>query len=251
MRRVRVGQTLLIAGACYLLPLGANVVASFLTDWTGGGTWLVAPTVGLAAAMLVALVQAFGSAEAPTHDRPYPEPWPGQPSVRDAPRGTPLLVALVVAVAVIGLGGWAVMQGVRYGVGYVTGNEPGTERLRMQASGGVDGLTLTVESVEQTAHFTRVGLAARNTSPDTAILTVYKNTFLNGIDGTTLEGDGFRSRWSETVVPGSRQRGTITFKGHLPNSVRRAKFSFASVGGPFFLRHQGPVQVPDIRLRRG
>jgi hypothetical protein len=171
-----------------------------------------------------------------------------QPSVRDARRGTPLPVALLIAVAVIGVGGWAVTQGVRYGVGYVTGNEPGTERLRMQASGAVDGLTITVESVEQTAHFTRVRLAARNTSPDMAILTVYGNTSLNGADGTSLQGDGFRSRWSETVVPGSLQRGTITFNGHLPDSVRRATFSFVSIGGPFFLRHQGALQVSGIRL---
>ena len=56
---------------------------------------------------------------------------------------------------------------------------------------------------------------------------------------------------SETVVPGTVQRGTVTFKGHLPDSVRRANFSFALIGGPFFLRHQGPLQIPDIRLRRG
>jgi hypothetical protein len=250
-----VGQTLLIASVCYLLPLGGNVVASFLTEWTGGRSWLVAPAVGLLVAILVALVQAFGSAETPTDDRPppgrSPDVRPRRPSARQRRRGTPLPVALVVAVAVIGVGGWAVTQGVRYGVGYVTGNEPGTERLEMQVSGGPDDLRLTVESVEQTTHFTRVGLVARNTSRDPAILTVYGNTFLNGADGTSLQGDGFRSRWSETVVPGTLQRGTVTFKGHLPDSVRRASFSFALIGGPFFLHHQGSLQVSDIRLREG
>jgi hypothetical protein len=154
---------------------------------------------------------------------------------------------LVVAVLVIGGGGWAVTQGVRYAVGYITGNEPGTERLIRQASGSTDGLTLTVESVKQTRHFTRVRLAVRNNTRTSVSLPVYGNAILNGEDGTSLQGDGFRSRWSETVVPNGVQRGTVTFKHHLPDAMSRAVFSFGTIFGPI----SGSLTVPNIPLHPG
>ena len=104
MRRVPVGKTLLIAGVCALIPLLGNVAASFLTTRTGGGSWLVVPVVGVAVAMVTALVQAFGSAEATA--RPAPGPYAGQappagvpPEYRQYGRrqqgGVPLVLALV------------------------------------------------------------------------------------------------------------------------------------------------------------
>jgi hypothetical protein len=244
-----------------LIPLAGNVVASFATEWTGAKSWLVVPAVGMGVAMVTALVQAYGSARAPS-PRPQPrrdEPWPGHvdPSRRyggrEPRRGTPLPIALVVAVLVLGVGGWALAQGVRYGVGYVTGNEPGAERLRQQATQTADGLTLTVESVEQTAHFTRVRLLARNASDNLSLtLPLFKTCKLRG-DGATLEADAFRSRWTEELSPGSVQRGTVTFGGHLPDSVRVAELTFSPifsfpVGGRPFERGPGFITVKNLRL---
>lgn len=255
MQRVAVGRTLLIAGLCALIPLGGNVVASFVTEWSGGRSWLVVPAVGVGVAMLTALVQAYGSASraAPEPDGRRREHWPGDTAQyrRYGPaerRGTPLPVALLVAVLVIGVGGWAVTQGVRYAVGYVTGNEPGSERLLQPASASAGGLTLTVESVKHTAHFTRVGIAARNESQAPLTLPLFKNCLLvSESDGTTLEAEPFKSRWSEQLAPGSLQRGTVTFGGHLPDTAGRASFSFSTI---FAFGPGGPrsIKVSGIRL---
>lgn len=71
---------------------------------------------------------------------------------------------------------------------------------------------------------------------------------LVGDDRTTLEADSFKSQWSETLAPGSSQRGTITFNGHLPDSVTGASLNFSTVFPQGF---EGPdsITVPGIRLR--
>ena len=250
MKKVPVGRTLLIAGACALIPLLANVVASFVKEWTGSKSWLAVPAVGVAAAMVTALIQAYGSASEPSPqprppgslpptDGPAYRPVGGQGAVR---RGTPLPLAIAIAVLVIGGGGWAVAKGVRYGVGYVTGNEPGKERLTRQAQATEDGLTLAVESVKDTAHFTRVSLSARNTRDDLSMTLPIVFTAFRSVDGHTLQTAGpFKSQWTEELPPRSLQRGTITFKGHLPDSAREAELSFAHIASfPVGARFPGP-----------
>jgi len=256
MQRVAVGRTVLIAGLCALIPLGGNVVASFLTVWTGGRSWLVVPGVGVTVAMVTALVQAY-SARQPQPATPYPDSWPGaaQPRPRaPARRGTPLPAAILIAVLAIGLGGWGVAMGARYAVGYVTGNESGTEQLKRPARGTADGLTLTVESVQRTAHFTRVKIAARSTTDAFTFRLFLHGCVLRGADGSTIEADMFRSRWTEELSPRSLQRGTVTFKGHLPGSVKRAELSFNDLFSfPAQFPSPGPgpssITVRDIRLR--
>jgi hypothetical protein len=253
---------LLIAGLCALIPLVGNVVASFVTVWTGGRSWLIVPTVGVVVAMLTALIQAYAAAPEPS---PQPRP-PGQqgwPSDASAPRGygqtrgrgTPLPIALVTLIVVLGVGGWALTQGVRYGIGYITGNEPGTERLVGTASGSADGLRLKVESVEHTAHFTRVELLARNGSDQYSMtLPLFMNCTFTGSDGTNLKADPSRSDWSEQLSPGSLQRGTVIFGGHIPDPVHKAELRFARVfsfpvGQPTFETGPSFITVENIRLR--
>jgi hypothetical protein len=241
VRRVAVGKTLLIAAVCAIIPLIGNVLASFLTTWTGAAPWLVTPAVGVIVAMVTALVQAYSSN--PTDHRP-----PAHNGMyRAASRGISLPLALATAVLVIGVGGFAVTEGVRYVVGYVTGNESGTNRLVHQTSASAGGLTVTVEGVTYTAHFTRVDVAARNTTGTTLSLPLFGYCVLTGHQGTTLAADPFRSRWSDSLAPGSFQRGTIVFKGHLPASVRRASFSFTQIFGP----GGGSITVRHLRLKPG
>ncbi len=257
-RRVAVGKTLLIAAGCAIIPLIGNVVASFLTTWTGAETWLAGPAVGVVVAMLTALIQAYGSAPAdesprphaaphPTSRAPYAAPRPPYPTARAKPRGIRLPVALVIALLVIGAGGLAVTEGVRYAVGYITGNEPGTERLVQPASASAQGVALTVQSVTYTAHFTRVGVAARNQSGATLSLPLYGYCVFTGSDGTTLGADPFRSHWSDTLPPGVLQRGVIVFKGHLDPSIREASFSFTQIFGP----SGGSITIRHLELRPG
>ncbi len=262
--RVAVGKTLLIAGVCAIVPLIGNVVASFVTTWTGVASWLVVPAVGVGVAMLTALIQAYGSASADGHPRrqggphppsrasPYPpspvSPYPVGPYPYPPPRvkrrGMSLPRALLIAVLVIGVGGLAATAGIRYAVGYVTGNEPGTSRLVQPATAITGGLTVTVESVTYTAHFTQVGVAARNETGTMLSLPLFGYCVFTGSDGTTLQAHPFRSRWSETLAPGSFQRGVITFPGHLPDSVLQASFSFTQIFGP----GGGSITVRSINL---
>jgi hypothetical protein len=251
VQKVPVGKTLLIAAACSLIPLIGNVAASFVTEWTGAKSWLVVPAVGVVVAMVTALVQAYGSAGKPVSRSPAP--YAGQQPTAggyrrygpQAQRGTPLALALLIAFLVLGVGGFGVAAGVRYAVGYITGNESGTDRLVKPATASANGLRLTVVSVTYTAHFTRVGLQADNETDNAVSLPLFGNCVLAGDDRTTLEADSFRSRWSTTLAPGIRQSGTITFKGHLPDSVTRASLSFAQIFGP----GGGSITVREIRLR--
>jgi hypothetical protein len=227
--KVAVGKTLLIAAGCAIIPLIGNVVASFLTTWTGVGSWLVVPAVGVGVAMLTALIQAYGSASTEEH------PWPpiGRyplPPVR--PRRTSLPRALLITVLVIGVGGLGVTAGIRYAVGYVTGNEPGTSRLIQPATASAGGVSVTVESVTYTAHFTRVGVAARNQTETMVSLPLYGYCVLTGSEGTTLQADPFRSHWSDSLAPGVLQRGVIVFSGHLPAQIVQAALSFTQIFGP-------------------
>jgi hypothetical protein len=253
VQNVRMGRTLAIAGVVALIPLLGNVVASFLTTWTGSLSWMVPPTVAVAIGMATALVQATGSA--PGHAAPEPASPPGVPSPVDASpeparrREASVGRAILVVLLVIGVGGFALTLGVRYVIGYLTGNESGTERLARPATGSAEGLTLSVESVVYTDHFTRLEVVTRNETGNSVSLPLFKNSLLVGGDGTTLEADSFRSRWSNTVAPGGVQRGTITFQGHLPDRVRRGRFGFTRV---FAMGFGGPdsIFVEGIRLKR-
>jgi hypothetical protein len=259
--KVAVGKTLSIAAVCAIIPLIGNVVASFLTTWTGVGSWLVVPVVGVVVAMITALIQAYSSAPADEHPRPpdrYPPyqvppyqvpPYqvPPYQAYPGSSRRTPLWRALLITFLVIGVGGLAATEGIRYAVGYITGNEPGTSRLAEQASGSSGGLTLTVESVTYTAHFTQVGVAARNQTEEALSLPLFDNCVFAGSEGTTLQADPFRSRWSETLAPGSLQRGVIIFSGHLPAQVLQASLSFSTIFGP----GAGSITVRSIKLLPG
>jgi hypothetical protein len=236
VRRVPVGKTLLIAGVCALIPLFGNVAASFLTTRTGGGSWLVVPVVGVAVAMVIALVQAFGSAEAPAQGAPAPYQGqapprgasPGyQPYGKREQGGTPLLLALVIGLLVLGIGGVAVTQGVRFAVGYVTGNEPGTDRLVGQPTGRSNDLKITIEHVWHTRHFTRVQATTTNLGSSVSLPLAF--THLIG-GGKTLDAGQFRSDWPTDHPSGAVQSGTITFKGHLPSERTAASLSFMIFG---------------------
>jgi hypothetical protein len=251
MQRVPVGKVILIAALCYLIPLLVNVAASFVTTWTGQRSWLVAPALGLAGAILTALVKAFGSADRPG-SRPAPEHqdrWPGQAQLPTPPvayprrAGSPLPVVLLVAVVVIGLGGWGLTEAIRYAVGYATGNEPGTERLVRPAHNVVKGLRLTVDSVEQTRHFTRVHLTAHNEAGSVISLPLFGNCTFHGSDDTTLKADPSRSDWSESIPAQSRQGGTVIFKAHVPDNVTRAELRFAVMFGSGVSGFGGPPSL--------
>jgi hypothetical protein len=252
VQRVPVGRTLLIAGLSALLPLGGNVVASFLTEWSGGGSWLAVPVVGVGVAMLTALVEAYGSATEPSppSETLDPEHRPGDaevlPQTRNEQHGKPLAEVLLIAVLVLGLGGWVVTEAVRQGVESITGNAPGTERLIRPVTGHAGGLSLTVESVKRSADYISVRLAARNETGSPLTLPSDGTTVFVGTDGTSLTAFPFLGDWSETVAPVGTQRGTVVFMGHLSDSIKRASLTFTTIYGS-----PGPdsITVSNIMLK--
>jgi hypothetical protein len=139
-----------------------------------------------------------------------------------------------------------VTQAVRFAVGYVTGNESGPDRLVQPVTGRAQGLALTVENVWHTRHFTRVRVATRNRSDTSLSLPLFGNAVFIGEDGTSLQPDAFRSDWPDQFAPGALQRGTITFKGHIPDGVRAARLNFAHIFGP---GGGASITVADIGLR--
>lgn len=257
-RRTNLSSALLVAALTELLILGSAVVASFLTDWTGRFSWLVAPIVGVAVAMGKILIGEIGKPRSagstpPVQQPPPPAPTTGHPAPPPAvphprPRGTPMAVAVLVALLVIGGGGVAVTLGVRSVTGYVTGNEAGVERLVAPVSVTDQGLTLAVESVVHTPRFTRVGIAVTNGLANTVTLPLYGNAFLSAVDGQTFEADPFRSDFADTLPPGALRRGTLVFVGHPPETPTTLSLSFATI---FEQGFDGPssLTAPGITLR--
>jgi len=148
----------------------------------------------------------------------------------------------------IGVAGLGITVGVRYVVGWVTGDEPGFDRLVSEVTASDQDLALTVEEVVQTRHFTRVTVLADNDVGHTLSLPVFNNATLVSRRGAVLQADAFRSDWADSLAPGTTQRGVIVFSGHLADSVKFARLNFATVFGAGF---EGPrsMTVPNLRLR--
>jgi hypothetical protein len=251
MAGVQLGKVLLIAGVVEAVGIAANAVASVVTDKASGALrWILPLVIAIGAAMIKALIDAAGKDPPPPPPPPpyhrYPGRIPGPPpSVRR--RGTPAVVAVLAVLALCGGGGLVLAGGVRYGIGWITGNEAGTDRLVQAASGRAGSLTLTVRHVFYTTHFTRVDLLAHNAGQESVALPVFGNCVFSGDEGTTLAADPQRSNWSTTVPPGGNQSGTVVFTGKLPDGVRAASLSFSQV----FVLGGGAITVRGIALRPG
>ncbi|WP_344222096.1 FHA domain-containing protein [Kribbella sancticallisti] len=241
--RVRLVKVMVIAGVVEALGLAANSIAAFVADHAGGVVrWLVPPGLALLTAMVIAVIQAVSKepASAPASNT-------RTTTAVARRRGTPAAAAILVVLLVVGLGGFAVAAGVQYAAGYVTGKESGEDRLVRPITKSGSGLIATVEHVFHTAHFTRVELTVKNTTETSLSLPLFGFCTFTGSDGTTLEADTFRSQWSDTIPPGTLQRGTITFNGHLPAHLTTASLNFSQVFGP----SGKPLTIPGIKLNPG
>lgn len=240
--RVRLVKVIIIAAVVEGIGLAANSTAAFVADHAGGPVrWLAPPALALITAMVVALVQAVSK---------EPAAAPSSSTTRtatavDRRRGTPAVAAILVVLVVVGIGGFAAAAGVQYAAGYITGKESGEDRLVRPVSKSGSGLTVTVQHVFYTSHFTRVELTVKNTTQTSLSLPLFGFCTFTGSDGTTLQADAFRSQWADTIPPGALQRGTITFKDHLPDSQTTASLSFSQVFGPA----GKAMTIPNIKLK--
>lgn len=244
-RSPQLGKIMLIAGACEAVVLLGNVVASFFTEWAGQASWLAVPVVGVAVAMIQTGVRELSKNGTPTQDPPS-----APPSQISTNRGTgkrSLTMTIIIALTVLGVGGWAVTSGVRYATGLATGNEPGVERLAEPVSVDAGGLLVTVESVKHTEHFTLVGLAVRNELATNVRVVLGFGCTLSEPTGETLDYDPFRTKWNDLVAVGTSRRGTIVFEGHLPRAESVATFSIATVLVESLGQPQS-ISIPELRL---
>jgi hypothetical protein len=102
-----------------VLGLAGNIVASFVTDWSGSLSSFAVPVAAVATAVAGACVTS--------HVEDRVQDSGGHPPV--LPDWTFLPAAIIAVVRVIGPGGFAATFGIRYAVGYISGDEPGTDRL--------------------------------------------------------------------------------------------------------------------------
>ncbi|NUR96077.1 MAG: FHA domain-containing protein [Kribbellaceae bacterium] len=233
-----IGGKMAVTAVLEVLHLGLNALLTFVTDLASGPLrWIISQ----AAVVVIAMVMAGAGTVAER----APADTSAGPSRQRTGRSS--LVVVLTVLLVLGGGGFAATAAIRYGVNYVTGKEPGTDRLSSQVTKNAAGLTLTVGKVESTRHFTRVELTVQNNTRATSIdLPVYGFAVLSSADGTTLRGDPSRSQWTETVPPGAFQRGTITFPGHLPSAATKASFSFSQIFGTL---KGGAITVTGLRLK--
>lgn len=237
----------LVAVVTLVLGWAANAAIALVTEWSGAQAWLAVPFATVALAVFTAVATA--------HVRTYePEPsavHSGAHTPPPDPGGrAPFAAAMLAVAVVVGIAGLVLTLAVRFAVGWVTGDESGSERLVEAKSVTSQGLTLSVESIEQTRHFTRVTAVATSEVGNTVTLRVFGSATLQAGDGTTIEADAFRSDWVEKLPPGGTRRGVIVFGGHLPDEARFARFAFATV---FRQGFHGPenIAVVGMRLRPG
>lgn len=249
-RKVDVPRTVFFATLAGVLGWVSNTAIAFITEWSGRLSWLVVPPgmvlVGILVALTSAKIDTYYPSDSPSGQHQPPAPGAPPPSA-ERPR-LPFVVSLTLVAVAIGVAGLGITVGVRYVVGWVTGDEPGVDRLVSAETASKQGLALTVEEVVQTRHFTRVTVLADNDVPHTVSLPVFNNATLVSRSGTVIQADAFRSDWSDSLAPGTTQRGVIVFSGHLPDSVKFARLNFATIFGAGF---EGPqsMTVPNLRLR--
>jgi hypothetical protein len=209
---VRLLRVLLIAGAVIVLGLVINLIITFLADGPGGALrWFVPPAIALVVAMIIALLDASA-------------PIGRAPSRLDVS----VVIAIIVVLVGVGVGGFALTAGVEYVGGYLTGNEAGEDRLIKPVATTGAGVTVTVQNVTYTSHFTRVEVTVKNSGKQAVKLPLDGSATFTGAEGNALRADAGRSQWPDSIPAGGSERGTITFKGRLPEATTAAVLTLKS-----------------------
>jgi hypothetical protein len=187
----------------------------------------------------------------PPYNPRYPgQPWPGRYRPPPPRRGRSGGWLLVMILAVLVLGGGAA-YGISYGISYATGNETVlADRLVRPATGKAAGVTITVEKVEVTAHYTKVKITATNENQVSATLPLFGNCQLIDGSGATMKPGTFAGGGLDPIsVPpnGTPVSEVITFDAKLSDAVTTLTLSFETVYGT--LSAERSLSVTGITLK--
>ncbi|MFF1821574.1 FHA domain-containing protein [Kribbella sp. NPDC058245] len=217
--QVRLARVLAIAGAMLAVGLVINMIATFLAAGPGGMLrWLIAPTLALLGAMTFAILDAVSPTER-------------APSRLDVS----VIVAIGAVLVGVGVGGFAITAGAEYTAGYLSGNENGEDRLIKPVGKTADGLTITVDNVTNTSHFTRIRITITNKGTDSVSLPLDDNAIFTSAEGNSIRADDSRSDWPKQFPAGQVEKGTIIFKGHLPQGQKTATLMLRGGDTPIIL----------------
>ncbi|MFF5083684.1 hypothetical protein ACFY36_42105 [Actinoplanes sp. NPDC000266] len=231
-----------VALPTYLVSTALAVVVNIATEsWRSPTPWLIIGVLVVASAAIAAVT-------APAQPDPTQPPLPTghygpyAPPSRPRGSGTWRAVIAVVVVAVLVVSIFA----VRFAFGLVTGRESGVDRLVKPVSARNGALTLTVDRVEVTAHFTRMSMTAANAGENALMLPLYGNCQMTA-DRITTSASTIASQWPDSVPPGSTVSGVVVFRFVIPGDTTKASVSFSTIFGSLTTR--GSIVVRTIPLR--
>jgi hypothetical protein len=187
----------------------------------------------------------------PPQHAQYPYPYPQYPQYRRPPprrtRSAGWLLLIVAAVVVLG-GGAA--YGISYAVSYASGKETvRAERLVAPVTGKAAGVTVKVEKVDTTDHYTKVKITATNQNRNSVTLPLFGNCqLIDGAGASLKPGYPFGGLDPITVPPnGTPITETITFSDKPTPAATTATLSFDTVFGT--LSAERSLQVTGIKLK--
>jgi hypothetical protein len=159
------------------------------------------------------------------------------------------LVAVVVGVmlSVVAVNPrWAAMisQRLRGLEAWITGNERGLDILADKMSDRAGALTLTVDQILLTPHFTRIVVTVSNNGFTPVELPGAGRWRLLTHGGTVLQGSAFRSLWPDVVPAHWSVAGIVTFD-RLPEGTGSISLGLGGVAGA----GAGAPTLANIRLR--
>ncbi|MFB9356685.1 hypothetical protein [Actinoplanes nipponensis] len=203
--------------------------------------WLIVAVLVIASAAIAAATAAPQPDRTPPplpagYYRPHAPP----PRPRSSGSGRAVIAVVVVTVLIVSI------FAVRFAFGLITGRETGVDRLVEPVSATNHALTLTVDRVEVTAHFTRVSMSASNGGGDALTLPIYSNCQMT-VDRTTTSASTIASQWPQNVPPESTISGVVVFRFVIPGDATKASLAFSTIFGSLSTR--GSIVVRNIPLR--
>ena len=141
---------------------------------------------------------------------------------------------------------WAAMisQRLRRLEAWITGNERGSDILADKRSDRAGALTLTVDQILLTPHFTRIVVTVNNDGFAPVTLPGAGRWKLLTHDGAVLQGSAFRSLWPDAVPAHWAVAGIVTFD-RLPEGTRGISLGLDGVADA----GAGALTLANIRLR--